>query len=542
MACTPWLLWLFFAAPPADLVVVNARVYTMDASRPVVSSLAIKDGRIVAAGADASAHTGPGTRRIDARGATIVPGFVDSHGHMSGLGQSLALPDFRTARSVEAIAETVRKEAAVRRPGEWITGRNWDQTNWGGELPTEGPLSRAAPDHPVILTRVDGHAAWVNRKALEVAGITAATPDPPGGKILRAPSGEPTGVLIDAAQGLVRRRMPQAGASDALLHLERAARECARAGITSVHDAGVDGETLAAYRALIEQGKLPVRVYAMIGGEGELWRRYLKSGPETGERLTVRSVKLLADGAMGSRGAAFLAPYFDDPGNSGLLMLSREQIESVARRAVERGFQVNVHAIGDRANRTVLEAFGAVLRGKNEHRFRVEHAQVVAPEDFALFAKYSVIASVQATHATSDMRWVETRIGRERAKGAYAWRTFTNLGVPVANGSDSPVEPPGPIRGFYAAITRQDENGNPPGGWFPEQRMTREEALRSWTAGGAYAAFEENAKGSLSPGKLADFVMLSADIMQVPPAEILKTRVVMTVVGGEVVYQEQRQP
>jgi predicted amidohydrolase YtcJ len=309
-------------------------------------------------------------------------------------------------------------------------------------------------------------------------------------------------------------------------------------GITSVHDAGVGAEALDAYRTLIRDRKLPVRIYAMISGDGALWQEYLKRGPEIGDRLTVRSVKLIADGAMGSRGAAFLEPYLDDPGNSGLLMLTRGQIERVALQAVERGFQVNVHAIGDRANRTVLEAYGEVLKGKNDRRFRVEHAQVVAPGDFELFAKYSVIASMQATHATSDMRWVEARIGPERAEGSYAWRTLLSLGVPIANGSDFPVEPPGPLRGFYAAITRQDESGNPPGGWFPAQRMTRQEALRSWNAAGAYAAFEEKTKGSLTPGKLADFVMLSADIMQIPPAEILKTRILMTVVGGEAVYKE----
>jgi predicted amidohydrolase YtcJ len=504
----------------------------------VVFSLAVKDGRILAVGDEVAAHIGPNTRRIDARGATIVPGFIDSHGHMASLGQSLGTPDFRAARSVDEIAAVVRRQAAASKPGEWILGRNWDQTNWGGALPTADPLSQAAPDHPVFLSRVDGHAAWTNRRALALAGITAATPDPPGGRIIHTASGEPTGVLVDAAQDLVARKIPPGAAGEIQQQLERAARACVGVGITSVHDAGVGAEALDAYRTLIRDRKLPVRIYAMISGDGALWQEYLKRGPEIGDRLTVRSVKLIADGAMGSRGAAFLEPYLDDPGNSGLLMLTRGQIERVALQAVERGFQVNVHAIGDRANRTVLEAYGEVLKGKNDRRFRVEHAQVVAPGDFELFAKYSVIASMQATHATSDMRWVEARIGPERAEGSYAWRTLLSLGVPIANGSDFPVEPPGPLRGFYAAITRQDESGNPPGGWFPAQRMTRTEALRSWSTVGAYAAFEEKTKGSLTPGKLADFVMLSADIMQIPPAEILKTRILMTVVGGEEVYKE----
>ncbi len=532
-----FLLPVLTASETADLVVVNARVYTGDLARPRGSAIAVRGSRVLAVGEDVSASAGPNTRRIDARGATIIPGFIDSHGHMAALGASMEMLDLRREQSVERIAELVRKEAAARKLGEWILGRSWDQTLWGGVFPTQEPLSRAAPDHPVYLTRVDGHAAWVNRKAIEIAGITASTPDPPGGKILRSSSGEPSGVLIDRAEDLVSRRIPAPSADQIRRRLERAAQTCARLGITTVHDPGIGAEEVAAYRALIRDGKLPIRIYAMIGGPGPLWDEYLKRGPEIGERFTIRSIKLLADGALGSRGAALLAPYSDDPGNTGLLILSREQIERVARQAYEHGFQVNTHAIGDRANRTVLQAYGAVLQCKNDRRFRIEHAQVMAPEDFQFFAKYSVIASMQATHATSDMRWAEARLGPERVKGAYAWRRFLSLGVPVANGSDFPVEEPNPLRGFYAAITRQDESGNPKAGWFPDQRMTREEALQSWTLTGAYAAFEEKIKGSLTPGKLADFVMLSGDIMSAPPGEILKTRVLMTVVDGQVVYE-----
>jgi predicted amidohydrolase YtcJ len=525
-----------FASETADLAVVNARVYTADAARPVADAIAVRAGRIVAVGRDVSAYIGPGTRRIDARGATIIPGFIDSHGHMAGLGASMEVLDLRNVPSIEGVAGLVRQEAARRKAGEWILGRGWDQTLWGGGFPTEEPLSAAAPDHPVYLMRVDGHAAWVNRKALEIAGVTASTPEPPGGKILRGASGRPAGILIDRAEDLASRKIPTPPAEQLRQRLERAALACSRSGITTVHDAGVGAEEIAAYRILLQERKLPVRVYAMIGGTGPLWDEFQKRGPEVGERLTIRSIKLVADGALGSRGAALLAPYSNDAGNSGLLILSRAEIERVARQALAHGFQVNTHAIGDRANRTALEAYGAVLGKKNDRRFRIEHAQVVAPEDFELFARYSVIAAVQATHATSDMRWAETRLGPERVKGAYAWRRFLSLGVPVANGSDFPVEEPNPLRGFYAAITRQDESGNPSSGWFPEQRMSRQEALRSWTVGGAYAAFEEQTKGSLTPGKLADFVMLSDDIMIAAPREILKTRVLMTVVGGEVVY------
>ena len=525
-------------AQTADLVITGARIYTLNPAKPLASAIAIRDGRVLSVGEDVSSHVGPGTRRIDARGAVIIPGFIDSHVHMEGLGDLLEVLDLRNVRSVAEIAELVRKQAARLPAGQWIRGRNWDQTHWGGQFPKAEDLACAAPNHPVYLTRVDGHAGWVNPKALEIAGLQAATPDPPGGRILKDSSGAPAGILIDRAQGLVTRKIPPATKETTRRRLAQAARECARLGITTVHDAGVSAQALEAYRELIARHELPVRVYAMISGEGKLWREFLERGPEIGDRLTVRSIKLMADGALGSRGAALLQPYSDDPGNSGLLMLKPEDIERVAREALKRGFQVNTHAIGDRANRVVLAGYGAALGGHNDRRFRIEHAQVVAPPDFELIAKYSVLAAMQATHATSDLRWAEARLGAERVKGAYAWRRFLSLGVPVANGSDFPVEEPNPLYGFYAAITRQDRQGNPKQGWFPDQRMTREEALRSWTEVGAYAAFEEDKKGTLAPGKLADLVMLSADIMRVPPPEILKTRARMTLLGGEIVYSD----
>ncbi len=520
----------------ADLVIENANIYTMDARRARASRLAIRDGIILALEEDVERHMGPQTRRMDARGATMVPGFIDSHGHMAHLGRSMESLPLRGVKSIDEVAGMVAQAARKLPAGAWIRGGGWDQTNWGGVFPTAAPLTRAAPDHPVYLTRVDGHAAWVNGKALSLAGIGQATPDPAGGKIVRAPDGAPSGVLIDTAQSLVERRMGQATPADLRRWIQKAAQECVRRGITTVHDAGVDAEELSAYRALIAEGRLPVRVYAMIGGDGKLWRAYLEKGPEIGDRLTVRCIKLLVDGAMGSRGAAFFAPYADDPGNSGLILMPQEEVARVAREAVQGGFQVAAHAIGDRANRMVLEAYAAALGGANDKRFRIEHAQVVAPGDFALFAKYSVIASMQATHATSDMRWAVQRLGPERVKGAYAWRRFLSLGVSVANGSDFPVEEPNPLWGFYAAITRQDRDGHPSGGWFPDQCMTRQEALRSWTMAGAHAAFQEKRKGSLTPGKLADLVLLSADIMKIAPAEILKTRVLATMVGGQVVF------
>ena len=517
-------------AQPADLVVSNAHIYTMDGAHPAATGLAVRGDRIVAVDSAAAALVGPSTRKIDAGGATIVPGLIDSHGHMEGLGDILETFDLREVRSVEEIAAIVKKAAASLGKDEWIRGRAWDQTNWGGTFPTQDVLTAAAPDNPVYLVRVDGHAGWANRRALEMAGVTKETAEPAGGKIIRDAKGEPTGVFVDRAQNLVTRKIPRATPEQVKRRLELAAKECARLGLTTVHDAGISAGDLAAYRELLRENKLPVRVYAMIGGEGDLWRRFLKSGPEIGDRLTVRTIKLVADGAMGSRGAAFWQPYSDDPGNTGLLILSRETIERVGREAYEHGFQVATHAIGDRANRTALDAYASVLKGTNDRRWRIEHAQIVSLPDFALFAENSVIASVQATHATSDMRWVEKRIGPDRIAGAYAWQRFLKAGIHMPNGSDFPVESPNPLLGIYAAITR--------GGWTPEQRLTPEQALRSWTVEGAYAAFEEDRKGRLSPGMLADFVMLSDDVMHGDPARILKAHVKMTVLGGEVVYSE----
>ncbi|MEO8661262.1 MAG: amidohydrolase, partial [Bryobacteraceae bacterium] len=446
--------------------------------------------------------------------------------------------DLRHEKSVADIAALMKKAAASRPAGEWITGRAWDQTNWGGEFPTAQPLSDAVPNHPIFLARVDGHAGWANRKAMALAKVTKATPDPQGGKIIRDANGEPTGVFVDRAQGLIYSVIPQPTFDVVKRRIALAASECARLGMTSVHDAGVPAEDLRAYRELIAEKKLPVRVYAMIGGEGDLFRQYLAKGPELGDYLTIRSVKLVADGALGSRGAAMWQPYSDDKTNSGLLILKREDIERVARAAVKAGFQVNTHAIGDRANKVTLEAYADVLGGKNDKRFRIEHSQVVSLPDFKLFADNSVIASVQSTHATSDMRWAHLRLGPDRLQGAYAWQRFLKMGIPLANGSDFPVENPNPLWGFYSAVSRQDHEGNPPGGWRPEDRLSRAEALASWTTGGAYAAFEEKIKGSLTPGKFADFVVLSGDIMTQPALDILKTKVTMTVLNGEVVYRE----
>jgi predicted amidohydrolase YtcJ len=442
--------------------------------------------------------------------------------------------------SEKEIASKVREAAKTAKPGEWILGRAWDQNLFATkQFPTADSISEAAPNNPVSLTRVDGHAAWVNKKAMEIADLNAATKDPDGGRILRDANGRPTGVLIDRARGLVDRKIPAATADQVERRILRALQECARLGITSVHDAGVGAEGIDAYHALAKAGKLPIRSYVMLGGgPGPLLDSWFAKGPEIGNYLTIRSIKLVADGALGSRGAAMLEPYSDDPGNKGLLITKQDVIRAVAAKAVTRGFQVNTHAIGDAANRAALDAYGEVLKGANDKRFRIEHAQIIAPGDFEKFKNYSVLASMQATHATSDMPWAATRIGNERIKGAYAWQTLMKLGVHLPNGSDFPVESPNPMFGLYSSITRQDQKDMPAGGWFPDQKMTREETLRSWTIEGAYAAFEEAHKGSLEPGKLADFIMLSGDVMTMPESEIWKTKVSLTVVGGKIVHQQ----
>jgi predicted amidohydrolase YtcJ len=537
------ILFLFactLCGQTADLMVINATIYTVDEAVPKALALAVKDGRFLAVGDDVSEHRGPETEVIDAEGATIIPGFIDSHAHMAGLGQSLEILDLRHAGSAAEIVGMVKQAAGETPADQWVVGRAWDQTRWPGQqFPNADQLTAVTPDHPVYLTRVDGHAGWANRKALAIAGVTAETPDPPGGKIHRAEDGTPTGILIDRAQGLVRSKIPEATPQQIKARLAKAAQECARLGLTGVHDAGVPGTVIDMYKELIAEHRLTVRIYAMIGGEGNLWKQYLKRGPEVGNYLTVRSIKLVADGALGSRGAAMIDPYSDDPHNRGLLITDAQSVERVARAAVEHGFQVNTHAIGDRANHQVLAAYGQALGGKNNRRFRVEHAQIVSGWDFEMFRKYSVLPSMQATHATSDMRWAEERIGGERIKGAYSWQRFLAMGLPVPNGSDFPVEDANPLWGFYASVTRQDHDASPPGGWMPDQKMSRTEALESWTLSGAYAAFEENRKGSITPGKLADFVMLSRDIMKVPPRQILDTSVTMTVLGGEIVYSEK---
>jgi predicted amidohydrolase YtcJ len=530
------LFALSASAQIADLVVDNAVVYTVDKTKPSANSLAVKDGKFIAVGGDMKKHIGPNTQRIDAKGAAVIPGLIDAHVHMRSLGDMLETFDMRFVKTREEVAQMVKRAADKMPAGEWVRGRNWDQTNWGGEFPNADDISKVVNDRPVYLTRVDGHAGWANRKALELAGVTKDTQDPPGGQIIRDKQGNPTGVLIDRAQGLVTRKIPTLTYEQVKRRLKLAGAAAVRLGLTGVHDAGIGVDEYKAYKELIQENSLPLRVYAMIAGTGELWQQFSKSGPEIGSHLTIRSVKLFADGALGSRGAALWQPYSDEKSISGLMVTTKETLEDQIKEVAGKNFQVCTHAIGDKANRIVLDAYGQVLKGKNDRRFRVEHAQVIALPDFKLFQDFNVIPSMQATHATSDMRWAEKRLGPDRVAGAYAWKRFLKMGIPLANGSDFPVEDPNPLYGFYASFTRQDHTGFPEGGWMPDQKLTREETLESFTLTPAYAAFEEKQKGSITPGKLADFLILEKDIMKIAPLEVFGTKIAATYVGGKLVY------
>jgi len=530
---------------PADLVVLNAKVYTSDVNRPVAEAFAVRAGRIAFVGSSrgALALVGPRTERLDLAGRTVIPGMVDAHAHLLGLGQALRTVNLVGTRSYDEVIARVVERAKTARPGEWIRGRGWDQNDWADtRFPTHQALSRAVPNNPVYLTRVDGHAALVNAKALELAQVSAAIPDPTGGRFIRDSAGNPTGVLVDGAQGVVGRVIPAASRVELREQTLAAIAEANRWGLTGIHDAGVDADGIAVYEDLAREGKYDLRNYVMIRSNDSTLDAFMKRGRQIAlydGRLWIRSIKLVADGALGSRGAALLEPYSDDPGNTGLITTTPERIKSVAVRALRAGFQVNVHAIGDRANRIVLDQFEAAFKEVPvaDHRFRIEHAQILRYQDIPRFAELDVIPSMQGSHQTSDMYWVPNRLGWARSQGAYAWRSLLNTGVVIPNGSDFPVEAVNPLISFHSFFTRQDADNFPPGGWFPEQRTTRQEALWSITLWPAYAAFMENESGTITAGKYADFVVLDRDIMSVAPEEVLQTNVVLTVLGGRVVYR-----
>lgn len=532
---------------PADLVVTNGRIYTADGARPVVDAMAIRGGRVVFVGdrAGARALTGPATQVLDLQGRTAIPGMTDAHAHVTGLGVSLRNVDLVGTTSYEQVIARVVERARSTPKGEWILGRGWDQNDWGDtRWPSHEALSRAVPDHPVFLERVDGHAGLVNALAMQRAGLAKTTKDPSGGEIIRDAQGNPAGVLVDNAQGLVERSIPALSRAQLKESIKAAIAEMHRWGLTGVHDAGAGAQILELYEELGREGALNIRLYAMIADNAATIDAWLKRGPQSAMydgTLWVRSIKLYQDGALGSRGAALLEPYSDMPATTGLLVSPPEHIREVATRALRAGFQVNTHAIGDRGNRLVLDSYEAAFKEvpAADHRFRVEHAQIIHSDDIPRFAAMGVIPSMQASHQTSDMYWAGTRLGETRLRGAYAWRSLLESGVIIPNGSDFPVEHVDPLISFKASVSRQDARGWPSGGWFPEQRMTRDEALKSMSLWAAYAAFQEDELGSLTAGKRADFVVLDQDIMRVPDAMLQDTRVLSTWVGGRRVYERK---
>jgi predicted amidohydrolase YtcJ len=533
----------------ADTIIDNAKGYTLDAKGDVIefASLAFDDqGRITAVGtAKEVAAKAPRAHHVDMQGRTVLPGLIDAHGHVFGLGQMLTELDLSGTTSLQQALQDVKGYARANAGRAWVRGRGWNQENWKlGRFPTAKELDAVVSDRPAWFERVDGHAGWANSRALALAGITDQTPDPAGGKIVRDPDGHATGVLVDAAKGLMEKVLPQPTEQEGRVMLDRALQRMASVGLTSAHDAGISAAQDKLYRDYADHGKLTARIYAMIGGTGADFDQLAKNGPLDSyghDMYALRAVKLYADGALGSRGAALLAPYSDDPHSHGLLFHSDEEVNFMIAKAMQKGYQVNIHAIGDASNRQILDAFAKnipVYHTENK-RNRIEHAQIVTLEDIPRFKTIGIIPSMQPTHATSDKNMAEQRVGHERIKGAYAWRTFLQQGSRIACGSDFPVESPNPFFGIHAAVTRQDAGGNPIAGWYPEQEMSLKEAFRCFTLDAAYAGHQEKTLGSLEVGKYADFIVIDRDLFKMSPYDIYKTTVLETWVAGHPVYKKK---
>ena len=508
------------------------------------NSMAFDNGKVLATGEIADLQKRyAGAEKIDAQGRTLLPGLIDAHGHVLSLGrlqQQLELRDLGFEQTLSAIKEFAQN----LQPGEWLIGRGWNQVLWNGkQFPTRAQLDELQIDNPIWLSRIDGHAGWANSAALELAGITEKTQSPSGGEIVREDSGQPTGILIDNAMNLVQAAIPVPSREEDKASLKVAFDKALSLGLTGLHDAGVGEQTLRAYQDLAEENAIPLRVYPMIAAADQNFAQLLEAGqigkPE--DRLYVRSIKLSADGALGSRGAALLEPYHDRPGERGLLLHPESEILELLGLATRQGFQVNVHAIGDRANHIVLDHLETLHKEQNQKplRHRVEHAQVLKPEDIPRFTRLELIASMQPTHATSDKNMAADRLGEERLAGAYAWQTFLQQGTRIAGGSDFPVEPANPLFGLHAAVTRRDRQGAPAQGWRTEEAMTLEQALRAFTLDAAYASHQEKVIGSLEPGKFADFILLERDIFAIDPQEIWQVQVAETWVEGEKIFEHR---
>lgn len=533
----------------ADLVILSGKIATVDSDFSFCEALAVKDGKFIFTGnnEEASKLIGKNTKVIKLNGELVLPSLIDAHAHLHGLGDQLASLNISNCKSFSDLVMKVGERAQNVQKGKWIIGGRWDQTRWeNANFPEHELVSKVSPNNPVYLTRVDGNSAFVNAKALELAGITSQTPDPVGGKIIRKPNGEPTGVLINRAMNLVKDLFPEVNSKMKESRFLDAVAHCNQLGLTGIHEAGIGPKEIELYKKLIDENNLDIRLYAMLGEQEvpvldtDLEPYFKKNRIENygNYMLEVKSVKLFFDGALGSRGAAFYEPYDDDKSNIGLLRITPEYITKVSEAALAANMGVNTHCIGIRGNRLCLESYEKALEKYPDvdHRFRIEHAQIVEQKDIELFTKLKVIPAMQPTHCTSDMRFIAERTGVDRTKYAYAWRSFIEAGHKIPCGSDFPVESANPLFGIYSAITRQDHEGMPEDGWHPEQKMTIEEAIKGFTIWAAYGAWQENILGSIEVGKLADITILDKDLMSIEPQEIINTKVLSTIVNGNVVY------
>lgn len=544
----------------ASMLIYGGTIYTVDSSLVTVEAVVTKDNKILFAGSlsEAEKYKNEQTQLIDLKGKTMTPGLIEGHGHFMGLGYNELNLDLMNTSSYQAIVDAVAERVKTAKPGEWITGRGWHQSKWDS-MPSETVhgfqthhlLSEVSPDNPVYLRHASGHAGFANEKAMEIAGLQNLSLDGvkkyevEGGEVLVDASGRPTGVFNERAQTLITQHIPERTPESDILAFELAVEACHKNGITSFHDAGIPKQTIEHYNKMKSEGKMKTRIYAMLTGwDEELLNEWFQKGimVDADHLFTIRSVKLNCDGALGSRGAWLLEPYSDRPDHFGHETLPMEFVKKTALNGLKYGFQVCSHAIGDRANREILDRYELAIKALPEstpnHRFRIEHAQHLHPEDIPRFAELNVIPAMQAVHMSSDRPWAIDRLGEKRIKeGAYMWQTLLQSGVPIVNGTDVPVEPLNPIASFYASVSRKTLKGLPEGGYEPEQKMTRAQALKSYTLDAAYGAFEEIIKGSIAVGKLADFTIFDQDLMTVAEDKILDTKVVMTIFDGEIVYE-----
>jgi predicted amidohydrolase YtcJ len=523
-----------------DLVLINAKVYTVDSTFSAVEAFAVNDGVIIATGTSDEILTAyEGRQRVDAAGKFVYPGFNDAHCHFYGYATNLMeYADLRGTSGQEEILDILKKHHETY-GGQWILGRSWDQNDWEIKaFPDKSKLDEVFPDNPVLLVRVDGHAIWCNSKALEIAGVTSDS-KVQGGEVL-VENGEPTGILIDNAEGLVTRYVPEITREQQSKGLLAAQKNCFEVGLTSVTDCGLEKSNILLLDELQKTGELKMRINAMVSPTEENFEFFVKKGAYKTDRLQVNTIKIYADGALGSRGALMLADYSDDPGNHGLQIESPEYYDQICRLAYDNNFVVATHAIGDGGNRLMLETYAKILKGKNDRRWRIEHAQIVNPDDIHYFGDYSIVPSIQATHCTSDMPWAEDRVGAERIKGAYAYQSLLKENGWIPNGTDFPVENIDPLFTFFSSVFRTDHNGWPEGGWHIEEGLTLEQTLRSMTTWAAKSSFEENEKGQLVPGMQADFVLLDTDLMSATPQQVLNARIESTWLAGEKVFEKEQ--